>query len=76
MVMLLLDAMPTLAHSTKASALLLFLANVVLVWFTDRFVLMTELRPQVQLECLCYKLTILTIFLFLFFYITDDVHCI
>ena len=47
-VMLLLDSMPTLSHSTKAGALIIFLVNVILVWVTDRFVLATDLKPQVR----------------------------
>ena len=48
-VVVLLDAMPSLTHVTKAGALLLFLANASRIWITDRILLSYPLRPQVKL---------------------------
>ena len=56
-VVVLLDAMPSLTHATKAGALLLFLANALRIWITDRIMLSYPLRPQVTFSQLCKKHT-------------------
>ena len=48
-VVVLLDAMPSLTNATKAGALLLFFANASRIWITDRILLSYPLRPQVKL---------------------------
>ena len=76
-VVVLLDAMPTLAPLTKAGALLLFVGNAVRLWITDRFVLKTLLRPQVCVWfVIIVNLSIMQVILFAFYFLDfDNCYC-